>query len=538
VSRQSVLKLGHELERLLRGGSGLAQESRFESKIKSLDLAFWKSLSELTESEDPTGHLRDLASKRPAATTHHSVVCANIAIERALARSLTDDAFVEPASPMAAAPGQPQPSDRELSSRVLLLDNLRSAFNIGSVIRTAQSLGFNRLWTSGYTAELSHPAVMRASLGAEKGLSETLSFARVEDAISEAKRQGNVVVALETSASAVSIDEFAWSERCALVVGNERFGLEPATLALCDHVVAVKMKGCKSSLNVAVATALALKSWDRSLTSNDVRLRPVGWVRSPARRRAARPNQGVNQANRNEAEIELDRSWIDPQCLSDLNGFERIWLIADFHLNRLSDRSAHWRAMVRPPLGSERKRGVFATRSPHRPNGLALSCVRLLAVQTDRLFIDECDLLDGTPIYDIKPYIPQADSFPDAKTGWAAANSSVQRHSISYSWTAKRSLEWLSDNGVAELRLAIETQLTTHPTDEKRKRITLDPDSVGRGVLSVGTWRVRFTIDPETAQVQVNAIDSGYSAFELDGEDDPYQDKLIHRRLREFVLRS
>ena len=96
---------------------------------------------------------------------------------------------------------------------------------------------------------------------------------------------------------------------------------------------------------------------------------------------------------------------------SSLKGFERIWLIFAFH------RSEGWKAEVRPPRGGG-KRSVLATRSPHRPNAIGLSAVELIGIEPGALRVRGIDLLDATPILDIKPYVPYADAFPDSRAGW------------------------------------------------------------------------------------------------------------------------
>ena len=110
----------------------------------------------------------------------------------------------------------------------------------------------------------------------------------------------------------------------------------------------------------------------------------------------------------------------NPDALRGLEGFSHIWLIFDFSENHRDG----WDPMVRPPrLGGNTKVGVFASRSPFRPNSLGLSSVRLLSIEdTDEgtvLIVGGADLLDGTPIYDIKPYVRMSDCHPDAKSGFA-----------------------------------------------------------------------------------------------------------------------
>ena len=99
------------------------------------------------------------------------------------------------------------------------------------------------------------------------------------------------------------------------------------------------------------------------------------------------------------------------RCLEDLEGFDRVWLIFVFN------RSQGWRDRVKPPRGRG-KRGLFATRGPHRPSSLGLTSARLLRVEGARLYLDELDLLDQSPVVDIKPYITAVDAFPSARSGW------------------------------------------------------------------------------------------------------------------------
>lgn len=143
--------------------------------------------------------------------------------------------------------------------------------------------------------------------------------------------------------------------------------------------------------------------------------RPIGILRSPYSRRIDAPHQstvveGTESGEAALATLEL-ADWLDEQVLRDLDGFERVWLIFAFHL------SEGWKSTVKPPRGGP-KRGVLATRSPHRPNAIGLSAVELLKVEGRTLQLRGVDLLDGTPILDIKPYVPYADAFPVAKAGW------------------------------------------------------------------------------------------------------------------------
>ena len=115
--------------------------------------------------------------------------------------------------------------------------------------------------------------------------------------------------------------------------------------------------------------------------------------------------------------IVFEPEYRNPDALRGLDGFSHLWLIWEFSANR----SQGWQPTVRPPrLGGNERMGVFATRSPFRPNPLGLSCVEIDHIDMDGpvIYIKGADLMDGTPIYDIKPYISYADSHPDALGGY------------------------------------------------------------------------------------------------------------------------
>lgn len=144
-------------------------------------------------------------------------------------------------------------------------------------------------------------------------------------------------------------------------------------------------------------------------------LNAIAFVRSPYAQRIDAPHQptvieGTETGTVAEALIEFVAD-IPTEAFRDLEGFERIWLIFAFH------RSEGWKAEVRPPRGGG-KRSVLATRSPHRPNAIGLSAVHLISVEARVLRVSGIDLLDATPILDIKPYVPYADAFPDSRAGW------------------------------------------------------------------------------------------------------------------------
>jgi tRNA-Thr(GGU) m(6)t(6)A37 methyltransferase TsaA len=131
-------------------------------------------------------------------------------------------------------------------------------------------------------------------------------------------------------------------------------------------------------------------------------------VRSPFKEPAGTPIQPV-YAGETEGIVEVFPEYADG--LRDLDGFERIWLL--YWL----DRAPAPRLRV-TPFRDHVERGLFATRAPCRPNPIGLSCVRLLRVSGNQLTVGGLDILDGTPVLDIKPYVPQFDAFPQSRAGW------------------------------------------------------------------------------------------------------------------------
>lgn len=118
--------------------------------------------------------------------------------------------------------------------------------------------------------------------------------------------------------------------------------------------------------------------------------------------------------------IEFEPAFRRPEAVRGIDAFSHLWLITQFHL--IDETEAAKVLTVRPPrLGGNERRGVFATRSPFRPNRLGLSVVKLERVEADvpRLFVSGVDLVDGTPVYDIKPYVPYADALPEATSSFA-----------------------------------------------------------------------------------------------------------------------
>lgn len=151
----------------------------------------------------------------------------------------------------------------------------------------------------------------------------------------------------------------------------------------------------------------------------DYTIKPIARIRSDFPTKFGIPRQ-AGIVDTLEAVVVFEPEYRNPDALRGIEGFSHLWLIWQFS-EAVRDT---WSPTVRPPrLGGNTRLGVFATRSPFRPNALGLSCVRLVGVEeTDEgtvLRVAGADLMDGTPIYDIKPYIPYADAHPEALSGFA-----------------------------------------------------------------------------------------------------------------------
>ena len=158
-----------------------------------------------------------------------------------------------------------------------------------------------------------------------------------------------------------------------------------------------------------------------------ITLEPIGQVRSPYTERHGTPRQSQLQAAPADYEpvaatIELFPERVPAIALKDLDGFDYIWVIAWLHLNH------HWNPTVMPPRGPRVKRGTLATRAPHRPNPIGLSAIRLIKVEKHILHVEGIDLLDRTPVLDIKPYVPYCDAFPQARSGYVGAVEQIGDH--------------------------------------------------------------------------------------------------------------
>ena len=155
-------------------------------------------------------------------------------------------------------------------------------------------------------------------------------------------------------------------------------------------------------------------------------IRPVAYIRSDFSEKFGIPRQS-GLVPETVGEIRFEPKFRDPSAVRELEQFSHLWLLWVF--SEFVREGEAWSPTVRPPrLGGNRRVGVFATRSPNRPNPIGLSCVRLLGTENTEQYgtvirVAGADLMDGTPILDVKPYLPYADSRPDAAGGFTDAIS-------------------------------------------------------------------------------------------------------------------
>jgi tRNA-Thr(GGU) m(6)t(6)A37 methyltransferase TsaA len=146
-------------------------------------------------------------------------------------------------------------------------------------------------------------------------------------------------------------------------------------------------------------------------------IEPIGVIETPFREPAGTPIQ-PSRANGARGRVRIDSRL--HAGLKDLEGFERIWLIYWLH------KAPGFNLLVTPFLDSSHH-GIFATRSPARPSPIGMSVVRLLAVNEGVLAVEDVDMIDGTPLLDVKPYVPEFDCYPESKAGWFEGSNSKRR---------------------------------------------------------------------------------------------------------------
>lgn len=219
---------------------------------------------------------------------------------------------------------------------------------------------------------------------------------------------------------------------------------------------------------------------------NDYTIKPIARIKSDFPTKFGIPRQaGIVDAL--ESVIVFEPEYRNPDALRGMEGFSHLWLIWQFS-EAVRDT---WSPTVRPPrLGGNTRLGVFATRSPFRPNALGLSCVKLVGLEETAegtvIRVSGADLMDGTPIFDIKPYIPYADCHPDALSGFAP--DSGARLNVSFNEGVERKIP-------ESKRAALIGVLENDP----RPRYQNDPERIY--AMEFAGLEVKFSVDGDTLSV-------------------------------------
>ena len=261
-------------------------------------------------------------------------------------------------------------------------------------------------------------------------------------------------------------------------------------------------------------------------------VRPIGVVRSPFKEKREAPRQPA-AARDVTATVELFPEPGMEHAVEDVASCTHLWLVFWFH-------EAHdFRPKVLPPRSAGERRGVLATRSPHRPNPIGLSVVRLDRVEGLTLHIRDVDMIDGTPVLDVKPYVPYTDSVPDARVGWLAplveadpegqglgltrgggggaarAIDPERGFEVIFDARAEEVLSVLRAMGI-DLAPSIVGVLSLGPQPHPYRRIRRSKTG-GDLILAVKDWRARFVA--EGRRIRVTAIETGYRPQQLFGEE-------------------
>ncbi len=233
-------------------------------------------------------------------------------------------------------------------------------------------------------------------------------------------------------------------------------------------------------------------------------LSPIGVIRTPFAERVGAPRQ-TYVAPDVEGTIVLAPGRDFEHAMCDLDGWEYLWVLYWFHLNE------GWRPKVLPPR-SKVRRGVFSTRSPHRPSPIGMSVVKLVRVDGLSIHVRGVDMIDGTPVLDIKPYVPAADAFPEARSGWLTSPDPLPPFAVTWSELAREQTAFLLSTYEIDLMTPIERVLVLGPEPHPYRRIRKD----ARGSeLAVKEWRVRFVAAEGERRVTVTAVGSGYREAQL-----------------------
>ena len=260
----------------------------------------------------------------------------------------------------------------------------------------------------------------------------------------------------------------------------------------------------------------------RAASAKQLVLEPIGYVHTSLATKveaARQPRAGGDVA---AGRIELLPARNFEHALSNLAEWQYIWVVYWF------DRNEGWRPKVLPPRSRSGRKGVFATRSPHRPNPLGLSAVRLERVEGLTLHVSDVDMLDGTPVLDIKPYVAYTDAIADASGGWLTSEDAprdpIPQFEVIWDAVAVEQAAWIEAQTGLPLRERATATLALGPEPHPYRRIRRETSGF---TLCVKDWRLRFDVDGR--RVQVSSVESGVRKSELARLSEVNADLTLHR---------
>jgi 23S rRNA (guanosine2251-2'-O)-methyltransferase len=269
---QQILQLALQIERSYQSTDGNLDKGGFDKDTLE---ELCQLILHLQETSDPQlQRLSTIARHLNEQMNLKHFVGFMVPFERYLNKSLQDDDFLTGSgassfSSSAAVLTQDQPERAvERIPLVVILDNIRSAFNVGSIFRTAETLGAEKIILTGYTCTPEDDRMLKTSMGSAQFM-DWSHYLHLEDALFEVLSNGYELVALETVANGLTIYDKKLPKKCALIMGNERFGIEESLLENKqffpnkDHIRKIPMRGIKNSLNVGVAFSVAGFEWAR-----------------------------------------------------------------------------------------------------------------------------------------------------------------------------------------------------------------------------------------------------------------------------------
>ncbi len=230
---------------------------------------------------------------------------------------------------------------------------------------------------------------------------------------------------------------------------------------------------------------------------------PIGWLESCYTAKFGTPRQsGLSRAA--IAKLRLRADLQPEQSLQGIEGFSHLWLVWVFHKNEVS----RYHSKVHPPRLGGRSVGLFASRTPHRPNPIGLSLVELVSIDKGVLHLRGTDLIDGTPILDIKPYLPEIEARPNAEAGWVD-NHDIEKICVNFLPEVESKLE---TSNVADLRaLIVESiQMDPRPLIYRNDSESEEPRYRNTHVFQLWDYDIHFKFE-SSGQAVVFNLTKGYS---------------------------